>query len=201
MNPQDILVLGLGGGSLVKFCYRYLARAQIDVVENNADVMALRREFAVPQNDARLRVVEDDAGQFVAGAARRQYDVVFSDAFDRHGLAPTLCERDFYDALRTRLRPTGIVVANIAGLKDERAGYIRLLSESFGDNMLVVEVEEDDNEVVFAFKDPMFEPRWRWMERQAAAMERRYNVEFPRFVRALRRGRRNVMPPASMVEG
>ena len=48
-NPQRIVMIGLGGGSLAKFCYRHLPRSHITVVEINEDVIALREEFCIPK--------------------------------------------------------------------------------------------------------------------------------------------------------
>lgn len=187
-NPRALLLLGLGGGSLAKYCHHYLPQARIAVVESNRDVLAFRNHFAVPRDDGRFRVIEAEAGAFVA-ACRDQYDVVLMDAFDRHGLAPALCRHEFYAEARTRLLPDGILVANIAGLRHERSGHIDTMRIVFGDNMLVLPVEEDDNDVVFAFRDPTFEPRWRWIESQVEAMRRRYGLEFPMFARKLKRSR------------
>ena len=64
-QPEHIVMLGLGGGSLPKFCYRHLPRSRITVVEINEDVIALRNEFCIPKDDARLRVVHADAGTFM----------------------------------------------------------------------------------------------------------------------------------------
>ena len=187
-NPRALLMLGLGGGSLAKYCHHYLPQARIAVVESNRDVLAFRNQFAVPHNDSRFRVVEGEAGEFIT-ACRDQYDVVLMDAFDRHGLAPALCRREFYEEVRTRLLPEGILVANLAGLQDERSGHIDTMKLVFGDNMLVLPVEEDDNDIVFAFRDPTFEPRWRWIENQVEAMHRHYGLEFPMFARKLKRTR------------
>ena len=192
-NPRALLMLGLGGGSLAKYCHRYLPQARIVVVETNRDVLALRNEFAVPADDQRFQVVEGDAGEFV-GACRDQYDVVLMDAFDRRGLAPGLAGRRFYEEMRSRVRPNGVLVANVAGMRTERRGHVETMQLVWGDNMLVLAVEEDDNEVVFAFCDPTFEPRWRWIETQAEAMRRRYAIEFPLFARQLKQSRRDVRP-------
>jgi spermidine synthase len=188
-NPRALLMLGLGGGSLAKYCHRYLPQARIAVVESNPHVLALRNQFDVPPDDSRFRVIEGDAGEFVAACGDR-FDVVLMDAFDRHGLAPSLCGRTFYEKVRTTLLPNGVLVANVAGLREERAGHIATMRSVLGDNMLVLPVKEDDNDIVFAFRDPAFEPRWRWIESQVGAMHRRYGLEFPLFARKLRRSRR-----------
>ena len=41
-EPRQIAMVGLGGGSLAKFCHRYLPQAQIQVAEINPHVIALR---------------------------------------------------------------------------------------------------------------------------------------------------------------
>jgi len=191
-KPRAVLMLGLGGGSLAKYCHHYLPQARIAVVESNRHVLAFRNQFAVPHNDCRFQVIEGEAGEFVT-ACRDQYDVVLMDAFDRHGLAPALCRREFYEEVRTRLLPEGILVANIAGLRNERSGHIDTMKLVFGDNMLILPVEEDDNDIVFAFRDPTFEPRWRWIENQVEAMHRRYGLEFPKFARKLKRSHQTTL--------
>src|SRR5437016_2304602 len=40
-EPSSISMIGLGGGSLAKFCHRYLPQARIQVVEINPHVIAL----------------------------------------------------------------------------------------------------------------------------------------------------------------
>ena len=70
-QPRRILQLGLGGGSLAKFCYRYLPDASITVVEIDSDVLALRDEFQVPADDARFRVVQGNGVEYVAAPGAR----------------------------------------------------------------------------------------------------------------------------------
>lgn len=186
--PRALLILGLGGGSLAKFCHRHLPDARIVAVESNRDVLALRDEFAVPPDDARFRVVEADAAAWVA-ATRDRFDVVLLDAFDRRGDAPGLADDAFYANVRESLWPNGLMVANVAGSATDRAGHVDRLARAWGENVLVLAAEEDDDDVVFAFRDPTFEPRWRWIRDQAAAMERRYGIELATFAQRLKRSR------------
>ena len=64
-NPRHIVMLGLGGGSLAKFCYRNLPKTRITVVEIDADVIAMRDEFLIPRDDSRFRVVHGDGAQYL----------------------------------------------------------------------------------------------------------------------------------------
>src|SRR3954468_242592 len=47
-SPRRILLLGLGGGSLAKFCYFNLPDASLTAVEVSEDVIALRDQFGIP---------------------------------------------------------------------------------------------------------------------------------------------------------
>lgn len=72
-------MVGLGGGSLAKFCHRHLPEVQIEVVEINPHVIALRNEFQVPADSARFTVLHDDGARFVRERAR-PCDVLIVDS-------------------------------------------------------------------------------------------------------------------------
>jgi spermidine synthase len=188
-EPREVLVLGLGGGSLVKYCHRHLPAARITVVEIDPHVVAFRDEFRVPPDDARLTVVIDDAAAYVArrpGAA----DVILMDAFDREGFAPSVATRDFYADAREALARRGVLVVNLVGATRERVAHLERIRATFDDNVILVPVEDDGNHIAFAFRDARFEPRWRWMAAQARAMRERYGLDFPRFAGAFERSRK-----------
>src|SRR5487761_2660826 len=67
--PRRVVMIGLGGGSLAKFCHRHLKRTAIEVVENNPQVIALRGRFRIPRDSRRFAVVEADGAQFVRSGA------------------------------------------------------------------------------------------------------------------------------------
>ena len=81
-DPKQIAMIGLGGGSLAKFCHRHLPRARIQVVEINPHVISLRDEFHVPPDDERFRVIHGDAEGFGKGL------VAFGAAIDPIGETP-----------------------------------------------------------------------------------------------------------------
>ena len=188
-DPRAILLLGLGGGSLAKFCHRHLPGARITAVEVDPHVLAFRGQFLVPPEDERFRVVQADAGEYVR-RARERADVIVMDAFDRHGYASSIGSADFYAAARHALSPRGVMVANLVGERRERVAHLERMRSSFSDNILVVPVQDDGNHVAFAFRDPAFEPRWRWMHREAPALGRRYGLDFPRLAGQLERSRK-----------
>src|ERR1700691_3867878 len=47
-RPKRVLIIGLGGGSLVKYCHRNLPATQITAIEIDPVVLALRSQFYRP---------------------------------------------------------------------------------------------------------------------------------------------------------
>jgi spermidine synthase len=45
--PRRIVMIGLGGGSLVKFCHRHLQSTRLTVVEIDPDIIELREWFHI----------------------------------------------------------------------------------------------------------------------------------------------------------
>jgi spermidine synthase len=112
--PKHIQMIGLGGGSLAKFCYRNLPEAQITVVEVDARVVALRDEFCIPADDERLRIVCEDGAHYISQRSD-PIDVLLVDAFDPVGVAPALAASSFYFQAERRLSPRGVMVMNFSG--------------------------------------------------------------------------------------
>lgn len=177
-QPRNVLLLGLGGGSLAKYCHRHLPLARITVVEINPDVIAFRDEFLVPRDDARFKVVVADAADYIR-ASRQRFDVILVDAFDRCGFAESVSAPSFYASACQRLSPSGVLVANLAGSKEERGAHLAMIHETFGDSIIAVPVADDANSVVFAFRNREFQPLWPWLGNQAKLMRNRFGIDFP----------------------
>lgn len=189
-QPQHILMLGLGGGSLAKYCHRHLPSARMTVLEIDPHVLAFREQFLVPPDDERLTVLPGDAALYLRDGPEKA-DVVVMDAFDRDGFSASVCTRAFYLNVRDALAAQGVMVANLVGPKAGRVAHLDMIADVFGGNIIVLPVENDGNYLVFAFRDSAFEPRWRWIEGQAKAMQKRYGLDFPKFAAKLKRSRKD----------
>ena len=150
--PRSIAMIGLGGGSLAKFCHRYLPKARIDVAELNPHVIALRDAFRVPAVSRRFRIVETDGARFVREAGRR-YDVLLLDAFGPDGLPRTLSSQRFYDDCHDLLTPGGMLVSNFHSAVRDLADCVQRIEFAFAHDALRVEDREAGNSIVFARRD------------------------------------------------
>ncbi len=184
-QPRRIALIGLGGGSIAKYCYRYLPAARIVAVENDPDVIALRDEFLIPRDDFRFAVIQADGAAYLAGLQRR-VDALLVDAFDRDGIPTSLATSQFYENALRCLSPTGMLVMHIAGEQTNCLSHLSWIRDVFDESVIAVPVEDGSNYVVFASKDRHFEPQWKWLLCQARRLEGLFGLEFPTYVQQLK---------------
>lgn len=156
-SPTRIAMIGLGGGSLAKYCYRHLPQADITVVEINPEVIALRNEFAIPTDDARFRIVSGDGAEFVKNEAGR-FDVLIVDGYDAGGLPTQLSCQQFYDDCYSALTDNGIMAVNLWAGYPSFNQYLSRIRTSFGDRVAVVNTDDGLNRAAFALKSDSFPP-------------------------------------------
>jgi spermidine synthase len=185
--PRDILMIGLGGGSLVKFCHRHLQNTRLTVVEIDPDIIALREWFHIPADDERLQVILGDGAEFVRRGGWTA-DILLIDAFDRGGVAPSLASADFYAQAFRCLEPRGVLVMNLAGERGRYPAHVNQLREACPGPVLLVPVEADGNVLVFAFAQPVSTWTLESVEDTAEELQFEFALEFPRFLQRLRTG-------------
>lgn len=185
-RPKRLLLIGLGGGSLIKFCHSRMPATHLTAVELNPDIIALRDAFRLPPDSERLQVVEADGAVYLE-AAERGIDVLLVDAFDKTGFAPSLANRVFFEKAWEKLAGNGVMVMNLAGDKESYAGVIADAMHAFDDQVIVFSVPEDGNHILIAFKERYFEPRWRSLHNLAKELRARFGLDFPTFVHKMER--------------
>ena len=148
---ERLAMIGLGGGSIAKFCHRHLPQTAMVVVEIDPRVIALREAFQVPADDTRLRVIEGDGAQFIAQTDER-FDVLMVDAFDADGMPAAFGAQRFYDDCLDVLTADGLFVVNLHAGHPQHLLYVERIARSFGQRLLRVEDRGGSNSVVFAAK-------------------------------------------------
>jgi spermidine synthase len=184
--PKHVVIIGLGGGSLTKYCYRKLTRSRVTSVEMSEGVIACRDWFLIPPDDERLKIVQADAADYFAGEPDGA-DAILLDAYDEEGVAPQLCTLVFYANLRAHLKPRGVLVANISGYSITAETHIDLIRKAFDGRLVAVEVVSDGNRIVYAFNDPGFPPDWQRLTRAARELEAKHPFEFTKLLRDMER--------------
>jgi spermidine synthase len=175
--PRHVAMIGLGGGSIAKYCYRYLPETEITVVEINPDVIALRSEFAIPEDGKRFRVQLGDGAEWVAKSQVRP-DVLIVDGFDSGGLPAPLCSQSFYDNCYAALADDGILAVNLWGGYPHFDDYLERIHNSFSDRVAMVGTEESVNKIILAVKDSDFPPDHATIRLHAARLAQSHPLNF-----------------------
>lgn len=149
--PQHICMIGLGGGSLAKYCYRHLPEVEITAVEIDPEVIALRDVFRIPADDARFRVLCADGADYIRNESVAA-DVILVDAYAPDGIARQCTDIAFFSACRERLTKTGVLAINFTDDEPALDLYVERLNAVFGSSYTVVRCADDSNFVAFAWK-------------------------------------------------
>jgi len=112
--PKSILIVGLGGGTLVDVLERALPDADIDVAEIDPAVVRVATQFFGLRASPRVHVHEEDGRVYVKRALRagKRYDLVMLDAFDHEYIPEHLLTQEYLREVKGLLAPGGIVAAN-----------------------------------------------------------------------------------------
>lgn len=176
-DPQRILIVGLGGGTIPVFLHKHYPKATIDVVDIDPVVVAVAREYFDFREDAKLRAHVADGRKFIE-ECRKPYDVIFLDAFSADSIPYTLATQEFLKAVRRAASPRGVVLSNIWDrfsnpLYDEMLRTYR----SVFDEVCVMEVRASGNRIVVALpRDERIDPKE--LARRAGRLSREKGFRF-----------------------
>lgn len=148
-QPASVLMIGLGGGSMLKYLHRHLPEADLTAVEINPDVIDMRQDFHIPPDSERLRIVCADGAAFVRQPPRR-YDLILVDGFTGEGLPDALCSPAFYRHCRAALTDEGMLVANVQADTQQTRDVLARIGKAFSGGMISAESDEGGNEIAFA---------------------------------------------------
>ena len=156
-RPRHIVMVGLGGGSLAKYCLRTLPDTRFTAVEISPEVIALRQRFGIPPDNERFRVVCADGADYVRDSDEAP-DVLLVDGFVAAGLPARLGSAGFFADCRRALAPGGVLVVNHWAGDGRYAVYAARLREAFDGRVLAIGAEDGDNRVSFSVSGSSFPP-------------------------------------------
>jgi spermidine synthase len=186
-DPEHVLLIGLGGGSLAKFCYRHLPHTRITVVEIDARVIALREAFSIPPDDHRFRIVHDDGAGYIS-RHEPPVNAILVDAFDQAGVSPSLATSEFFYHVSRLLVPTGVLIMNLHGDQERFAEHLQQVRTVFGGRTLLAQVTANDNVLLYAFSEGGASPAARQLFLRARHLQSKMSLNFRHYLQRMREG-------------
>jgi spermidine synthase len=131
-EARNVLVLGLGGGSVSKRYWRDYPEIHVDSVEVDPVVVDVAREYFGLPEDPRLEVFAEDGRRYVQ-ATGRTYDIVIIDAYNADSMPYHLTTEEFFGEIDAVLNPGGVVAYNIiSSVEGTRSKLFRSLYKTAG---------------------------------------------------------------------
>ena len=112
--PQNILVIGLGGGSIPMTFADLFPSAQIDVIEIDDAVVKVAKEYFQFNESQNMRVFVGDGRPFIkrAGLRGEKYDYIVLDAFSGDYIPELMLTREFLEEVKAIMTDESVLVAN-----------------------------------------------------------------------------------------
>jgi spermidine synthase len=185
-KPRDVLMVGLGGGSVAKFVHHKIAGTKVRVVEVNPRVVTIARQcFNVPEDGPCFEIIIGDGAEYARRPAVRT-DVLMLDGYDADSHVEELASASFYEACRERLNSGGVLVVNLWGGDKQFHVLLQRIQKVFTAGTLCLPATRPGNVIAFGFRDKPGPLTWKALFRRARALEGEYGLEFQRFVEGLR---------------
>lgn len=118
-KPEKVLIVGLGGGAMVRFLQHHQPNVKIDAIEIDPEVVRIADEYFGTKPTANVRIMTADGFDYLKTTESR-YDAIFMDAFlkpsadtDSAGAPLRLKTVAFLKQVQSKVRSGGVVVFNL----------------------------------------------------------------------------------------
>ena len=195
-SEVQVLLIGLGGGSLPMFIYTHFPHIYTTVVELDPDIVDVARNWFGFQESERMKLIVDD-GLEVLKENSKKYDVVVFDIDSKDTTKALSCPPPVFvsegtlNRVKEVLFPGGFFILNLVcrdkGKKEELVNSIHLIFPE----ILKVDIENEVNEVLICSNSMMkiegkAKKDGRKLQEQIAAVSPSTNVELTSFLENLR---------------
>jgi spermidine synthase len=195
-NPEKVLVVGLGGGSLVKFLMHHFPHCEIDVIEYRQDVVDVAHQyFHVPKNDPRLTIHVGDGYLFTQQQYYQgdvSYDLVLVDAYDHVGMAASVGAQVFFDSCAGILSERGVMSINLWGSDQPLFNQtMSRINQSFNGRSLILPVKNKGNVIGLATMQTVTTAKLKKLKNTVDEQNIVLDINLPKYLQDLLRQNSN----------
>lgn len=186
-EPREVLVIGLGGGSLPKFFHHHFPACRVLALENRPSVVDIAQRYFDLPNDERLHIEMTGALEYLARPVQRRFDIILVDIFDAQGMVADLDERDFFHRCREHLSGQGVLSANLWSTQPGTfRQQMKNLRREFDQQVLELPVPKCGNIIAFGLAQDFPTRNLRKLSVHAQRLEQRYGIDYPHYVDRMR---------------
>lgn len=181
-KPNDILIVGIGAGSLIHFFSHHFHECRIDAIDYSSHIIRLARGFfRLPEND-RIVVYCQDGLRFLKEQTEKRYDLILVDAFDHKGMASSIYSEAFISRCSARLKNAGVVSCNLWSSNSLLYQKIKTILADHFAGCLYLPVANRGNTIALATKEAIPWSRILLKNKELAHLSQRYGIDFKHLV-------------------
>lgn len=196
-SPNDVLMIGLGGGTLTKYLLHQFSECTVKVIEYRSSVLKIARNYFKLPLDPRLKVKIGCGGDYVTQQSKiieEKHDLLMIDAYDHEGMALEVSSELFFDNCRTLLKDDGLLAINLWGTNKDLFNQVAWnMGRIFEWKILFLPVPKRGNIIGFAFRENTPKYTMKQLREKAKQLEQQYNLDFPSFVKGFKRNNAAVL--------
>ncbi|HEY0857026.1 MAG TPA: spermidine synthase [Albitalea sp.] len=192
-RPHDQLArghavqLGLGAAAITRFCHGVMKMRTTAVELNPTVIAACRLWFRLPDDGARLKVLQADAADYAADPGHAgSADVLCIDLYDHDAASPVLDSAAFYRDCARLLAERGVMSVNLFGRDASFERSAARIASAFGrDRACSLRPTREGNTIVVAWKGEP-KPARDVLAARAENIETRFQLPARKWLRMIR---------------
>ncbi|MCF6323587.1 MAG: hypothetical protein L3J89_04560 [Gammaproteobacteria bacterium] len=184
-QPQSILLLGLGGGSIIHFLRHWFPELKITAVDINEKIVNVGEKYFDVLETPQVSIEVADAFSYLLKSRKKNMNVILVDLHNGNCLPDFVFQYDFMDQCYQALSLDGVLVINILVSNDQ--GFIDIMTavrKSFKNISIYIALENQKNILLFAFKS-LRTLDIHQLYIKAVECQKIYGIEFEEFVNNL----------------
>jgi len=117
-ESHKVLFIGMGGAIMPTYFRHYYPDAQIDIVDIDNSIPSIAETYFNFKANKNTKVYIEDGRKFIE-ETNDKYDIIFLDVYDAETIPQQFTTEEFFQLLRMRLSPEGVLSLNLANFSDK----------------------------------------------------------------------------------
>ncbi len=187
-TPENVLLIGIGAGSLIHFLAHHFPNCNIDAVDNSPRIIDIARGYFFLNESDHIAIHCQDGFEFLEKRSKKmQYDIIFIDAFDEKGMANKIYSKDFLSFCNRSLSPKGVISINLWSGDAQKLKKVRKAIHKHSKGRIYIPVNDRENIIALAFTTPV---PWKNIcrpKKELTAISQRFGIDFSEIVKVAKK--------------
>ncbi len=183
-SPANVLLIGIGAGSLIHFLAHHFPNCNIDAVDNSPNIIDIARGYFFLSDSDRIAIHCEDGFEFLKNRSKKiSYNIIFIDAFDENGMANRIYSKDFLSLCTKSLSPQGVISVNLWSGDAKKLKKVQKAIHKHSKGRIYIPVNDRENIIALAFTTSVPWKKIHLPKKELAAISQRFGFDFSEIVK------------------